>query len=543
MKVKEPHVPYEEHIAKNPGNQVPNLVWSTPSLEEVPYVEHEWTVADIIAATPTVVCTSPHEIDKNGAIIVPMPGLPTQADIDEFARHMAKMGRQPTDAFPPYPTLAKEWRAVAADENQSSDVRRQAAARADRLDGLFIVHVHPGTMQTTVDEVERVLLAAGRGLYQRRNEIVSAEQAKIEVRNSKIVDSMIIVPRGARALVEDLSACAIIQRWDKREKKYIAIDAPVAVVQTLQQRIGRLNFPVLTGLVFAPTMRPDGSVIDTLGNDSDTGLLFNPMGVAFPPVPHSPSMPEAHAALGILSELISDFPFIDSEGTDGASKSAALSAILTACARPAFPHAPLHAFTAPTAGTGKSKLVDIASVLAKGHECRVTAMGRTGEELEKRLGSLMIEGDNFITIDNCEWPLGNDFLCQMLTQPVLKPRILGKSESPECSATKMFVGATGNNLQITGDLTRRALLCSLDAGVERPELREFDVEPVAEAKQKRPQLVVAALTALRGYITAGCPDQNITHLGSFEEWSKLVRSALLWLGYGDQSIQWKKLEN
>ena len=51
-------------------------------------------------------------------------------------------------------------------------------------------------------------------------------------------------------------------------------------------------------------------------------------------------------------------------------------------------------------------------------------------------------------------------------------RILGLSEAPEfeCKAT---VFAMGNGLTLLGDMTRRAVLCSLDAGVERPELRRF----------------------------------------------------------------------
>lgn len=160
-------------------------------------------------------------------------------------------------------------------------------------------------------------------------------------------------------------------------------------------------------------------------------------------------------------------------------------------------------------------------------------MGKSEEELEKRLASLVIEGDSMITIDNCDAPLGGDFLCIILTQPVVKPRILGKSQSPECSTGKLFVTATGNNLQITGDAARRALLCRLDAKEERPELRVFDVEPITEAKRRRPELVCAALTVLSAYIRAGKPDQGAIPLGSFEEWSRLVRDALLWLGRAD----------
>jgi hypothetical protein len=193
----------------------------------------------------------------------------------------------------------------------------------------------------------------------------------------------------------------------------------------------------------------------------------------------------------------------------------------------------MHAFTAPAAGTGKSMLVDLASAIATGREAAVLAQGKTEEEFEKRLGAMLLGGEAAIAIDNCEAPLGGELLCQLLTQPVVRTRILGKSEVPELP-TNTLVSATGNNLTLIGDLTRRALLCRLDAQCERPELRQFDRDPVAEAKANRGRYLVAALTVVRAFIVVGRPQQlQQQPLGSFGEWSRLVRDALLWLGEAD----------
>src|SRR3954451_21121862 len=116
----------------------------------------------------------------------------------------------------------------------------------------------------------------------------------------------------------------------------------------------------------------------------------------------------------------------------------------------------MHAFTAPTAGSGKSMLVDIASVIATGREAGVIAQGKTEEELEKRLGALLLAGEQMIAVDNCENPLGGEFLCAMLTQQVVRARVLGRSEAPELPSNA-FVTATGNNLVLAGDMTRRAV--------------------------------------------------------------------------------------
>jgi putative DNA primase/helicase len=179
-------------------------------------------------------------------------------------------------------------------------------------------------------------------------------------------------------------------------------------------------------------------------------------------------------------------------------------------------------------------LVDIASAIATGHEAAVVAHGSEEKELEKRLGSMLLAGVSVISIDNCEHPLGGELLCQMLTQARVRTRILGVSETPELSPSA-FIAATGNNLLLQGDLTRRAILCRLDPKVERPETRTFKREPVATAKAQRGDLVVAALTVLRAYHMAGRPGAP-RPLGSFETWSDLVRGALLWMGAADPVV-------
>ena len=71
----------------------------------------------------------------------------------------------------------------------------------------------------------------------------------------------------------------------------------------------------------------------------------------------------------------------------------------------------------------------------------------------------------------------------------------------------------------------------LDAGVERPELREFDRDVIATIRDDRDSYVNAALTILRAFHVAGRPKQS-TPLGSFEDWS-WVRDAIIWLGMAD----------
>ena len=133
-------------------------------------------------------------------------------------------------------------------------------------------------------------------------------------------------------------------------------------------------------------------------------------------------------------------------------------------------------------------LVDTVSIIATGRRCGVIAQGKDGDETEKRLVGALIAGDPIISLDNCTEPLDGDLLNQMLTQKFVKPRILGKTGNPEC-VSNGTLASTGNNLRMRGDQTRRWLRCNLDAGVERPELQQFDFDPRQEALRDRVHLV------------------------------------------------------
>jgi len=81
-------------------------------------------------------------------------------------------------------------------------------------------------------------------------------------------------------------------------------------------------------------------------------------------------------------------------------------------------------------------------------------------------------------------------------RPNVNPRVLGKSKTVRV-ANRITTFCTGNNLRLTGDMPRRALLCSLDARIERPEVREFKSDPVERVLADRGKYIAAALTVVR----------------------------------------------
>jgi putative DNA primase/helicase len=397
------------------------------------------------------------------------------------------------------------------------------------------IRIVPGELRRMVDEAELALLTAKRELYQRDGKIVHVSYTPALTSTGEPTTTIQILERGDNALILDLSVAAPFEKFNKRSKDWLPQDPPLLIVKALQEHgLGGLRFPILHGVITAPTMRADGSILHAPGYDSATGLLFDPRGVDFPAIPEHPPRAEAEKALALIVALIKEFPFVQPY-----DKSVALSTTLTACVRRSLPSAPLHAFSGPTAGTGKGKLVDIACIVATGFRASSLNAGLSEEETEKRLASKLMSGEPFISFDNCTRPLEGDLLCSMLTQEKVSPRILGHSKTPSTS-TGAFVAANGNNLVIAGDLTRRTLRCMIDAKMEQPETRVFKNDPVILALTYRPRLVAAVLTILRAYHVAGRPDKP-PQLGSFEAWSDLVRGALLWLGMADPVESMKEL--
>jgi putative DNA primase/helicase len=288
---------------------------------------------------------------------------------------------------------------------------------------------------------------------------------------------------------------------------------------------------VLAGLITTQTLRPDGSILATPGYDPATQLLLiDPP--AMKEIPEKPTYEDAREALAVLKDMLSEFPFVDAGGDSCTARAVALSAIVSTVCRGAYPVVPMHAIDAPAAGTGKSYLLSTVSLISTGQPMPVMSAGKTVEETEKRLGAAVIAGQTLICIDNVEGELGGDALCQLIEQVRPNVRILGQSKLIEVDGRSMSIFANGNNFTLVGDVYRRVVTGRLDAGVDRPEKRQFTKDPAALILADRGKYVAACLVICRAYQVAGRPGKK-PQIGSFNGWSDTVRSALAWLGEAD----------
>jgi putative DNA primase/helicase len=286
----------------------------------------------------------------------------------------------------------------------------------------------------------------------------------------------------------------------------------------------------LSGIVESPTIRVDGSIVQTPGYDRQTGLIFR-SSTSFPPVPESPTQRDAKNALLTLLDVLADFPmFAD------ADRSAWLSMVLSMIGRSCIDgYVPLFAITANIRGAGKSLLVDAATLIAYGHRASRKAFTRDDDEMRKTITAVAIGAVPSVLFDNLDVQLGGAALDAAITSSTWSDRVLGQSRMTGDLPMRTIWSATGNNMAFGSDVGRRVLPIRLQSPLETPESRSGFVHPdlLAWIESKRPELAVAALTILRAYFVAGCPVQSGGEWGSFESWSAKIRGAIVWAGGAD----------
>lgn len=393
------------------------------------------------------------------------------------------------------------------------------------------IQVSPGNMPEVVDLCDEALsqpdLPPGSQLFQRGGQLV-----RVIVLPTSSIDG-VARPAGAAiiravdkaGLVDVLGRVANFEKYSRQRDQWEPCNPPAEAAEAYMARSGLWSLPALRGVISCPTLRADGSLLHEPGYDAASGY-FLVDSVALD-IPAEITRTDATMAVGALRELLSGFTF-----TSMVDESVALALLLTAVVRPALLSAPIINISAPVRGSGKSTLVDIAAVLSTGRRAAVLSATGNAEELEKRIVGCLLSGDPLVSLDNLNGQLASDLLCQASTAEAVKIRPLGSSAQVEIENTTLWT-ANGNNLIVAGDLARRSLVCRMDPGMERPEERVFDFDPILVARQNRSRYVGHALTIMRGYVLAGRPATGCAPFGSFETWSRLVREALLWAGAAD----------
>ncbi len=160
--------------------------------------------------------------------------------------------------------------------------------------------------------------------------------------------------------------------------------------------------------------------------------------------------------------------------------------------------------------------------------------------------SVLLDGYSIVVLDNVTGSLRSPSLSKVLTAPEWSDRLLSKNEIVRAPSRAIWI-ATGNNIRLGGDLTRRCYRIRLNANVARPWTREkFTHQNLVQwVTQHRGELFAAVLTLCRYWYVQGCPKARtkVTRIGSYEHWCELVGNVLDACGVqgflSEQKVLWE----
>jgi bifunctional DNA primase/polymerase-like protein len=312
--------------------------------------------------------------------------------------------------------------------------------------------------------------------------------------------------------------------------KDVQCSPPIDVVRDILFALdpSQWAFPPLVAVVEAPVLRPDGSILATSGYDTATQLYYAPdPDLQVPPIPEQPTQADAKAAVETIWQAIEGFPFVDD-----ASKANAFGTLLTPITKPAIDApTPASLFDAPQAGVGKSLLADVVSIVATGRAAEMFSAPRDPDEWRKQITMALMSGTPVVVIDNVTHPLDNSDLCKVLTETTHIDRAF-RTHDKIALPVKSTCIATGNNIQLAGDMPRRCYRIRMDAKTSRPFTRTgFKIGDLKKwTAEHRGELLAALLTMARAWYVAGKPKPELTPLGSYESWSITVGGILEYAG-------------
>lgn len=384
-------------------------------------------------------------------------------------------------------------------------------------------------------------------LYQRGGLLVRAIQSPAsKTKSLDLPSSLRLAPFEKATLREVLSNTAIWKKEIRGAEDTATADThpPTWCVDAVLARGTWAGIRNLVAVVDHPVVRPDGSVLSADGYDPDTELFVatgSTGKLSLPAVGADPSttdaalparltIEDARRAVDVLTDAVVDFPF-----TEPSHRAAWIAALITPLCRFAFSGpAPLFLIDANCPGTGKGLLCDIISIIVSGTRFAIASYSHNEEEMRKNITAVAMAGDRLVLFDNLSGNFGNAAVDKALTGTIWKDRLLGETRIVTLPLFATWY-ATGNNVTLSGDIARRIIHSKLKSEVENPDEREDFVHPNLRewCWANRGKLLAAALAIPAAYIQAGSPKQPIPRFGSFEGWSDLVRSAMVWAGLPD----------
>ena len=136
------------------------------------------------------------------------------------------------------------------------------------------IKVEAGKLSVTADKAEEMLIAAGVQFYERSNALVRPVIREVDAFRGRKTMAAQFARIDLVYMRDTLGRHATWHRRDKRANRWDPIDVPFDVAATVLARSGEWKFPTVAGIATAPTLRPDGTILDRPGFDPVTQLLL-----------------------------------------------------------------------------------------------------------------------------------------------------------------------------------------------------------------------------------------------------------------------------
>src|SRR6266404_1931756 len=105
---------------------------------------------------------------------------------------------------------------------------------------------------------------------------------------------------------------------ERKDDGWREIGVPKDVVKAIMAAETKWTFDVLEGIIEAPTMLLDGTILDKPGYDKETGLYYDPRNMPeMATIKDKPTSDDALAGLVVIDDVLDEFAFADDEGAAG----------------------------------------------------------------------------------------------------------------------------------------------------------------------------------------------------------------------------------
>jgi hypothetical protein len=304
-----------------------------------------------------------------------------------------------------------------------------------------------------------------------------------------------IKPAGLASVFETV---AKIMEFTKREGQFVpqeAVFTEQAAKLVQHSAVFQALLPPIHLLSRCPVLiERGGAMIQVSGYDRDSGILA--FGDPAPDVP-------VEDAVAMLSEMLADFHF-----ATPADRSRALAAIIT----PAMVfggllggRAPVDLGEADKSQTGKGYRAKLTAAVYN-HIVKTVTQRKGGVgSLEESFATALVQGYNFISLDNVRSAIDSPALESFLTEDTFLARVPHLA-AIEVDPRRVIVQLTSNRAEITTDLANRSACVRL---LKQPEGYRFRKYPegglLEHIRANQPQYLAAVFAVVKAWHAEGKP--------------------------------------